>query len=410
MSTAPVGPSAGFEVRVLGPVEVVWDGTVVDIGGPKARSLVARLLVDRGLVISADRLVDSLWGDDEGDGAERAALHHFAVAQAAARDRCPRRAHHDAPPGYVLDVPASATDVHRFEHLVSEGRRQLGRRRPTEATRLLVQAQAMWRGAAYSDVCDEPFARAEARRLEELLLTAIETRIDAGLTMGLHDALVGELETLTSKHPLRERLWSQRMLALYRSGRQGEALRVCNELRSILLDELGIDPGHDVIWLEHAILEQDAALDYPVPPERAESDEPVQVTVPSYQARVPSGPNEGPLVGRDRECAQLRDWWDAACRGDVQLLLVDGEPGIGKTRLVAELARSLESEGALVLWGRCDEDPVAPFQPFAEALGRYFQSVPAESDHARARVADHGAGAIGAAAPRARAGARRGPR
>ena len=379
MSTTPVGTSAGFEVRVLGPVEVVWDGTVVDIGGPKARSLVARLLVDRGLVISVDRLVDSLWADHEGDGAEialrstvsrlRKRLRETDVSEELIVTRAP---------GYVLDLPASATDVHRFDHLVSEGRRQLGRRRPTEATRLLVQAQRLWRGAAYSDVCDEPFARAEARRLEELLLTAIETRIDAGLTMGLHDDLVGELETLTSAHPLRERLWSQRMLALYRSGRQGEALRVCDELRSILLDELGIDPSHDVSWLEHAILEQDPALDYPVPPERAESDEPVQVTLPSYQARVPSGPNEGPLVGRDRECAELRDWWDAACRGDVQLLLVDGEPGIGKTRLVAELARSLESEGALVLWGRCDEDPVAPFQPFAEALGRYFQSVSAD--------------------------------
>ena len=186
---------------------------------------------------------------------------------------------------------------------------------------------------------------------------------------------MGELETLTSAHTLRERLWSQRMLALYRSGRQGEALRVCGELRSILLDELGIDPGHDVSWLEHAILEQDPALDFAVPPERAESDEPVQVTVPAYQSRVPSGPNEGPLVGREREYEQLRDWWDSACRGDLQLLLVDGEPGIGKTRLVAELARSLESEGALVLWGRCDEDRVAPFQPFAEPLGRYFQSV-----------------------------------
>ena len=278
-------------------------------------------------------------------------------------------------PGYVLDLPAADTDVHRFEQLVSEGRRQLGRRRPTEATRLLVEAQDLWRGAAYSDVCDEPFARAEARRLEELLLTAIETRIDAGLTVGLHDDLVGELETLTSAHPLRERFWSQRMLALYRGGRQGQALRVCDELRSILLDELGIDPGHDVIWLEHAILEQDPALDYPVPPERAESDEPAPVTVSAYQSRVPSGPNEGPLVGRDRECEQLRDWWESAYRGDLQLLLVEGEPGIGKTRLVAELARSLESEGALVLWGRCDEDRVAPFQPFAEPLGRYFQSV-----------------------------------
>jgi DNA-binding SARP family transcriptional activator/tetratricopeptide (TPR) repeat protein len=374
--SSPAGSSTGFEVRVLGPVEVVWDGKSVDIGGAKARSLVARLLIDRGLVISVDRLVDSLWADHEGDGAEIALRSTISRLRKRLREAdVTEELIVTRAPGYVLDLPASATDVQRFEVLVSEGRRQLGRRRPTEATRMLREAQDLWRGGAYSDVCDEPFARAEARRLEELLLAAIETRIDAGLTMGLHDALVGELETLTSAHPLRERLWSQRMLALYRGGRQGEALRVCGELRSILLDELGIDPGHDVSWLEHAILEQDPALDYPVPPERAESDEAVPVTVPAYQARVPSGPNDGPLVGRDRECSQLRDWWDVACRGDAQLLLVDGEPGIGKTRLVAELARSLESNGVLVLWGRCDEDPIAPFQPFAEALGRYFQSV-----------------------------------
>ncbi len=375
MSTR-VEPSAGFEVRVLGPVEVSWNGKVVDIGGPMARSLVARLLVDRGLVVSVDRLVDSLWANDDGDSVDnnlrstisrlRKRLREADVSEELIVTR---------PPGYVLDLPASATDVHRFEYLVSEGRRQLGRRRPTEATKLLTEAHGLWRGAAYSDVRDEPFARAEARRLEELLLTAIEARMDAGLTAGRHDDLVGELESLTSTHTMRERFWSQRMLALYRSGRQAEALRVCGELRAILLDELGLDPSHDVTWLEHAILDQDPVLDFPVPPERAESDEPVQVTVPAYQARVPAGLNEGPLVGREREGVQLRDWWRAACRGEAQLLLVDGEPGIGKTRLVAELARSLESEGVLVLWGRCDEDPIAQFQPFAEALGRYFQSV-----------------------------------
>ena len=382
---------------------------MVDIGGPKARSLVARLLVDRGLVVSADRLVDSLWADHEGDGANALRSTISRLRKRLREANVPEGLITTRAPGYVLDVPASATDVHRFDQLVSEGRRQLGRRRPTEATRLLVQAQALWRGAAYSDVCDEPFARAEARRLEELLLTAIETRIDAGLTMGLHDDLVGELETLTTKHPMRERLWSQRMLGLYRCGRQGEALRVCDELRSILLDELGIDPGHDVIWLEHAILEQDAALDYPVPPERAESDEPVQVTVPSYQARVPSGPNEGPLVGRDRECAQLRDWWEAACRGDVQLLLVDGEPGIGKTRLVAELARSLESEGRARALGSLRRGPGRPLPTLRRGARTLLPIGVGGPDHARARVADHGAGAARAAAARARAGARRGP-
>ena len=112
---------------------------------------------------------------------------------------------------------------------------------------------------------DEPFARAEARRLEELRLAAVETRIDSELTVGRHQALVGELATLTGAHPMRERLWSQRMLALYRSGRQAEALRVFQDLRSILVAELGIDPGHDVTWMEHAILTQEPALDFPAP-------------------------------------------------------------------------------------------------------------------------------------------------
>jgi DNA-binding SARP family transcriptional activator/tetratricopeptide (TPR) repeat protein len=371
-----VGPSTGFEVRVLGPVEVVWDGRLIDIGGAKARSLVARMLVDRGLVISVDRLVDSLWTDHEGNGTEIALRSTISRLRKRVRDAdATGQLITTRPPGYVLDLPASAIDASRFEQLVSEARRQLGRRRPSVATRLLNEAQGLWRGPAYSDVCDEPFARAEARRLEELLLTAIETRIDAQLTMGLHDDVVGELEALTSANPLRERLWSQRMLALYRSGRQGEALRVSGELRRILVDELGIEPGHDVTWLEHAILEQDPALHFPVPPERSETVEPIPVTVPAYQARVPAGPNEGPLIGREREFTQLRHWWNASVRGAAELLLVDGGPGIGKTRLVAELARSLESEGVLVLWGRCDEDPIAPFQPFAEALGRYFQSV-----------------------------------
>ena len=119
-------------------------------------------------------------------------------------------------PGYLLDVPAEATDVFRLERLVAEGRTQLARRHPDECVRLLSEAEELWRGPAYSEVRDEPFARAEARRLEELRLLATETRMDAELTLGRHEAVTGELETLTSANPMRERLWSQRMLALYR--------------------------------------------------------------------------------------------------------------------------------------------------------------------------------------------------
>jgi DNA-binding SARP family transcriptional activator/tetratricopeptide (TPR) repeat protein len=376
-----------LQIRVLGPLEIAWDGKVVDLGGVKARALIARLLIDRGLIVSVDRLVDSMWGDHDGDGAEIALRSTISrlrkrLRQAGApEDLIVTRA-----PGYALDVAAETTDVFVFEQMVADGRRLLGRRRPSESLRALKAAQALWRGSAYSEVRDEPFARAEARRLEELLLAAIETRIDAEVTMGRHETLVGELETLTSEHPMRERLWSQRMLALYRSGRQAEALRVFQELRSTLVTELGIEPGQDVSWMEHAVLSQEPALSFPVPTEPApggpelhgDADESNAGADSGYRVRIPTSPNEGPLVGRARESALLRDWWASVGRGDGSLLLVDGDPGIGKTRLVGELARAVEGDGTLVLWGRCDEEPVAPFQPFAEALGRYFHAESAD--------------------------------
>ncbi len=383
--TSPRGADAPrVEIRVLGPVEVVCEGRVADLGGVKARALMARLLVDRGVVVSVDRLVDALWADGDGQGGEIALrstisrLRKRLRAAGVTRELIVTRA-----PGYLLDIPAGATDVFVFEQLLAAGRQQLARRRPAESQRLLMEAQDLWRGTAYSEVRDEPFARAEARRLEELLLTVIETRIDAELTMGHHAALVGELETLTNAHPLRERLWSQRMLALYRSGRQGEALRVYQDLRSILVAELGIEPGHDVAFLEHAILNQDPALDFPVPEESLDADEladetPATDSRSAYRVRVPTTSAEGALIGRDRETALLRDWWSSVRRGESRFLLVDGESGIGKTRLVADLVRTVDADGSLVLWGRCDEEPVAPFEPFAEALGHYFQAVSAD--------------------------------
>jgi DNA-binding SARP family transcriptional activator/tetratricopeptide (TPR) repeat protein len=377
-------PSSGFEIRVLGPVEISWDGRVVDIGGVKARALVARLLIDRNLVVSVDRLVDSLWGAHVGNGAEIALrstisrLRKRLREAGASEDLIVTRA-----PGYMLSAPAEVTDVFRFERLVADGRRALARGRRTECTQLLREAEEMWRGSAYSEVRDEPFARAEARRLEELLLSATETRMDAGLTMGDQQTLVGDLETLTHANPMRERLWSQRMLALYRCGRQAEALRVFQDLRTILVDELGIEPGHDVTWMEQAILAHDPSLDYPVPPERSEAPPPVVLDdlpeTREHPVLVPSGVGEGPLVGRDEESATLAEWWASARRSYARVLLVDGDSGIGKTRLVAELARQAESDGAVVLWGRCDEEPLVPFQPFAEAFSRYFQSMSADT-------------------------------
>ena len=373
-----VDGAPGLEVRVLGPVEVVYDGRAVEIGGAKARALLARLLIDRGLVVPVDRLVDSLWEGHE-PGAEIALRSTISrvrkrLREAGAPDVIMTRA-----PGYILDISAEATDVIRFESLVADGRRQLARRRPREASRLLDEAEGLWRGAAYSEVQNEPFARAEARRLEELRLSATETRIDAGLTLGHHDALAGELERLCSANPMRERLWSQHMLALYRSGRQAEALRVFQDLRSGLVVELGIEPGHDVAWLEHAILAHDPALIFPVPAEGGDPpvEEPAPSPAPGSRVRVPAF--EGLFVGRADESAQLERWWSSVPSGGRRLALVDGDPGIGKSRLVAEHCDRVAARGALVLWGRCDEEPIAPYQPFAEALGRYFQSLSADT-------------------------------
>jgi DNA-binding SARP family transcriptional activator/tetratricopeptide (TPR) repeat protein len=392
-SPRDAGPS--FEIRVLGPVEVSWGGKVIDVGGLKARALLARLLIDRNLVVSVDRLLDSLWPDRPGEGAEIALRSTISRLRKRLRDA---GALDDIivtkAPGYVLDAAAEATDVYRFERMVTDGRRQLARHRPLVAVRLLREAAELWRGAAYSEVRDEPFARAEARRLDELLLTASEIRLDAEMTMGRHAAMVGELEALTSANPMRERLWAQRMLALYRSGRQAEALRVFQELRRILVAELGIEPGHDVTWLEQAILTQSPALDFTSPedfsdqwPDEDEDEDEDETEKAAalgparpltFHSHAPAQTDEGPLVGREKESADLRSWWEASQHGAARLLLVDGDAGIGKTRLVSELARSVEAEGAVVLWGRCDEDPVAPFQPFAEALGRYFQSLSAD--------------------------------
>ena len=380
--------SSALQIRVLGPLEVVWSGRPIDLGGLKARALVARLLIDRGLIVSVDLLVDSLWGDHEGEGAEIALRSTISRLRKRLREAgVPREFITTRAPGYALEVAAETTDIVAFERMIADGKQQLIRRRPSEAVRVLDEAQGLWRGAAYSEVRDEPFARAEARRLEEMLLAAVELRLDASFTLGRHESLIGELEALTTAHPMRERLWSQRMLALYRSGRQVEALRVYQDLRSTLVDELGVEPGHDVSWMEHAILSQDPALSFAAPPQEPAMGAHLAVEdfadvaanhSSGYRVRIPTSPTQGPLVGRDRETALLRDWWSSVRRGGSGLLLVEGDPGIGKTRLVGDLARAVETDGALVLWGRCDEEPVAPFQPFAEALGRYFHAESAD--------------------------------
>jgi DNA-binding SARP family transcriptional activator len=248
-----------MDFRILGPLEV-WDGgSEVALGGPKPRALLAALLLRPNEVVSADRLIDDVWGEDSPESAAAALRVNVSrLRKALPPDVLTTRA-----PGYLVRVEPDELDLHRFERLVDEGRSLLARGLAAEASERLQEALALWRGAPLADFTYETFAQTAIARLEEIGLAAVELRIDADLALGRHDELVGELEALVAEHPLRERLWTYLMTALYRSGRQAEALDSYKQARRSLVDELGIEPGVSLQELERAILRQDPSLEAP---------------------------------------------------------------------------------------------------------------------------------------------------
>lgn len=250
-----------MEFRILGPLEVRRDGVSVRIGGPRQRALLALLLCNANRVVSHERLIEELLADHPAATAEhtlRVQVSRLRKALAADDDE-PRLLVNA--PGYVLHVNEGELDLQNFEKRLTEGRQALGRNDPEQAAALLSEAVSLWRGRPLADLEFEPFARFEVQRLEELRLLAIEERIDAELALGRHAGLCSELESLVAEHSLRERLRAQLMLALYRSGRQADALAVYRAGRSLLVEELALEPGPQLRQLERAILEQNAALD-----------------------------------------------------------------------------------------------------------------------------------------------------
>ena len=246
-----------MEFRILGPLEV-WDGGCeVSLGGRKPRALLALLLLHPNEVVAADRLIDELWGEDS---PERAAAA-LRVNVSRLRKALPQDVLTTRSPGYVVRVEPDELDLHRFERLVDEARSLLARGLTADASERLRDALSLWRGPALADFAYESFAQAAIARLEEIRLAAVELRIDADLALGRHDELVGELEALVAEHPLRERLRMYLMTALYRSGRQAEALDAYKDARRALVDGLGIDPSPALQELERAILRQDPSLD-----------------------------------------------------------------------------------------------------------------------------------------------------
>jgi len=341
------------EFRILGPLEVIGDGQPLPLPGGRPRALLAMLLLDANRTVARDRLIDGLWGEAVPEtGAKMVQIYvsHLrrALPSAMLRTR---------PPGYVLEVDPERLDLNRFLRLAGEGRAALAARDPAQASALLGAALALWRGPALREFA-EPFARAEATHLEELQLAALESRIDADLMRGGAADLASELESLAAAHPLRERLRGQLMLALYRAGRQADALATYQEMRRTLDDHLGLQPSPALQQLQQAILRQDESL------ERTGADAEPAVAAPL--ARRPS-PSAG-FVGRDRELAELDAALPTAASAGGAVLIV-GAPGIGKTRLAEEFSARAEAAGVRVAWGRCyAREAPPPYWPWRESV------------------------------------------
>jgi DNA-binding SARP family transcriptional activator/streptogramin lyase len=249
------------DVRILGPLEVRSDGRPVEIGGGRQRALLVLLALHANEVLSSDRLIDALWGETPPATAPKALQGLVSqLRRSLGNGVLETRA-----PGYLVRLDPEALDSTRFERLLAEGRRLLSAGDAAAAASKLRAALALWRGRALAEFGYDEWTQGEIRRLEALRLEAVEERIDADLALGAAADLVAELEALVAAHPLRERLRGQLMLALYRSGRQADALETFGEGRRALVEELGIEPGPELQRLQRAILEQDPALSAEVP-------------------------------------------------------------------------------------------------------------------------------------------------
>ena len=360
-----------MKVGLLGPLEVAGPGGRVRIGGAKERMVLALLALRAGEVVSRDALVDALWGDDPPATAIKTLQGNVARVRRALEAAGMADLLLTRPPGYVLGVVPESIDVTGFERHASAGRNALAVGDASSATAELGEALGLWRGDALADCRSGGWAAAQALRLDELRLSTVEDRIDADLMLGQHAVLVGELESLLSRHPLRERLWAALMIALYRSGRQAEAVRAYQRARDVLVEELGLEPGAELRRLEAAVLAGDSVLDLLDATHRAPRAE---LSIP-FPGRLGAA-SPAVFVGRAHEREGLAMSLPVVASGQRQMVLVSGEPGIGKTSLAAAFAREAAERGAIVLYGRCNEDLGIPYQPWAEALTHLVAHAP----------------------------------
>jgi len=358
------------EYRILGPLEVLAAGGPLPLGAPKHRAILALLLLHANEVVPVDRIVDELWGEvPPATATKTVQLYVSQLRRTLGREGA--GVVETSTPGYVARVAPERIDLARFQRLVREARGRLAAGRPDQAAGLFDEALALWRGRPLAGIEFESFARHRVEQLEEMWVEALLDRIDCDLALGNAARVVGELEALVARHPLLERPRGQLMLALYRSGRQAEALACFQEHRHALVEELGVEPGRSLRDLERAILRQDPSLE--AVPEDGDAIE-------------APGDARGVFVGREAELEDLRGGLDAAIAGRGRLFLLVGEPGIGKSRLADEVVRRASARGARVLIGQCWEAGGAPaYWPWVQSLRALAEQT--EPDALRSQLA-----------------------
>jgi DNA-binding SARP family transcriptional activator len=396
-----LGPTV---VRATTPADVDADpGTATTLKAAKHRALLAALALQPRRAVSADTLVEAIWGADAPPSAQ-ATLHTYlsVVRRTLEPDlpaRTPSRYLVSSDAGYELRLGADGLDVADFTRTVSEVHAALGPLAsataphtddPAAAGRALDQLDrvlALWRGEPYADVVGSDLVAAERARLADLRLLALEDRATLLIASGAPGNAASELEALTAQHPLRERLWTLLAVAQARTGRQADALATLERLRVILDDELGIEPSPAVRDLQTAILRQEPVVSTRTStpsPGTSPPDRPAASTAPEVDLSVP----DWPLVGREEQLDALIRVLEAADGGTLAFASLVGEPGAGKSRLATELCRRARESGATVLVGRCSQDEDAPpLWPWTTALGAHLPEPvgTAEGDHDAAR-------------------------
>jgi DNA-binding SARP family transcriptional activator len=348
-----------MDYRILGPLEAYDGERPLSLGGARQRSVLALLLLHANEALTRDVIVDELWGESPPQTAAKVLQNCIS----ALRKELPGGTDRLRTLGtsYALRLEPTELDRDRFEHALAKGRAALAAGESEHAAEELRSALSLWRGAPLCDFAYQHFAQDEILRLEELHVAAIEDRIDADLALGRAEELVPELEALVARQPVRERLRRQLMLALYRTGRQAEALAAYRDARETLLGELGIEPTRTLQDLQKAILAQDPALDGSL----------ARRAAPAAAGRRAAKP----LLGRDDELAVLEAGLEDALAGRGRLFVVVGPPGAGKSHLGDEVASRAKARGANIRWGRAwDGGGAPPYWPWRDAIGRLPES------------------------------------